>query len=1021
MPVFFRPPRPPRRRRRFLLSSGVSPLAAEAAAFVFGGQPIATSTAWLCEPAGFDVVAQDAVLIAAQPLPAEAAEFALAPQDLVFAEAFVAAAASFSFAGNDAGGLIGFACGAAALSIDGQGVSFIEATNLAAGAASFAIGAQAVTFADRMALEAAAFTVAGQVTGQAWAAGAASFAIAGQTALFAGGLQLAAASFSINGQAIAQRWSTEAVAFAIAGQDAILRTAIGLIASGASFAIAGKLIWSTFAPDHPGEGAVAEFGVVEFPGESVATTGASFAIAGQALAFRPALAAEVAAFALAGQAANQAWTAAPASFAFAGQSVSLVGILALEAGAFVLAGQGIGQAWAADPAAFVVSGLEIVFTEARTAEAAAFTIAGVDVHFLDLEAAAFAIDGQPLAFTWSLAAGAGAFTVNGQDVVFLNNLLFGVAAGAFAIAPQDAGFGRGVGAEPGVFVISGQDVAETIRLLCAAASFVATGRDLAFNVAFGLATGQFVLLGVAVADVTGPSGDHIFLIEVQAHDGEEVLTFHLGSSGFRALPTDAEPNVFYAPRVKDPGNFAQRIGLPGEDEVSASSGDIVIASGDRGDGVTLDDWPSMGFGNRPIVIRALPVGARSLASAATLFRGRTQRLLSTSPFNQLSIRIGNKLTVLDTPLLTARFAGTTTATGNSAEGNVDLKDQLKQQCWGECSTVPLQFANPYDNIYLVSNVTAFSQLVSIQLYDGGLPLINDGDDPDIATLRANAGSTADGHYRTCLALGLVMVGTLPVKRLTADVVEGTNPEDRTAAQIALRMLRQFGVDLADISAGSFDDLDSKNDAVCYAFVSDDRTALSEIKVLLNSIGGRLLPNRNDLFEVTRFEAPVASPTLDFDLNDTAIAFERIEGSPPTWEVELLWGRVHVPQQEGDVLADVSSERRDYLGKEIRPARKYATDVKIKHLDAGSIRYETRLAHRDDAEDEAQRLLDLMKVERDEYRLRVPLAIGWAAQVGGSVVLRHPNRLGLAGGKAFALLERSDVYRKEQVGFDRLWG
>lgn len=1016
------PPQPSQSPALAALSGGVAPLVAEAASFAVAGQDLALSSTFLCEPASFAIAGQDAVLIAAQPLAAEAGTFVLAGQDVLFSGSVAIAPGAFVLSGQDLALSSAVAIEAAAFSVAGQDCG--GTLGLAAGAAAFTISGQALAFAQGFACEAAAFSVSGQVIGQAWAAAPAAFTVSGQAVATLTTVTLSPGAFTLNGQAANQAWAAAAANFAITGQDAALWTAIGLVASPALFLLAGKPIWSIFAPDHPGEGAVAEFATVEFPGSgaiAIATAGASFAITGQSLAFRPVLSAEVANFAIAGGAANQSWAALPAAFAWSGQGIAFVDLLAIEAGAFVLSGQAIGQAWATDPASFVVVGLDVVFTEARAAEPAAFTITAVDVHFLDLEAAAFTLSGQDLSFTWSLAAGAASFTVNGQDVVFLNNLLFGAEPASFAIAGGDAGFGRGIGAEPAAFTLTAIDTPGLIRLLCDAASFAVSGQALAFAVAFHLATGQFVLRGVAVADVTGPSGDHVFLIEVEAHDGDEVQTFTLGTEGFRALPSDVLPNQFYPPRVKDPGNFAQRIGLPGEDTASVSSGDIVIASGDDGSGATLDSWFTMGFGDRPLVIRALPVGARSLSAAVTLFRGRTQRILSASPLDKLSIRIGNKLTILDKPLLTARFAGTTTSTGNSAEGNTDLKDQIKQQVWGEAANVPLQPANPFDKIYLVSNVTAYSQLVSIQLYDGGLALINDGDDPDIATLRSNAGATAVGHYRTCLALGLVMLGETPVKTVTADVVEGTNPADRTAAQIALRMLQQFGVELADISAGSFDDLDSKNDAVCYAFVADDRTALSEVTAVLNSIGGRLLPNRNDLFEVTRFEEPVASPTLDFNLDDKAIAFERLEGSAPTWQVELLWGRVHVRQQEGDLLGAVSEERRGYLGQEIRSALKTAAAVRDKHLEAGTIRYETRLAHRDDAEAEATRILDLMKVERAEYRLRMPLEYGWAASIGGSIVLRHPNRLGLSGGQAFAVLERSDIYASEQVGFDRVWG
>lgn len=236
------------------------------------------------------------------------------------------------------------------------------------------------------------------------------------------------------------------------------------------------------------------------------------------------------------------------------------------------------------------------------------------------------------------------------------------------------------------------------------------------------------------------------------------------------------------------------------------------------------------------------------------------------------------------------------------------------------------------------------------------------------------------------------------------------------------MLLQFGVDVADISTGSLDELDTKNDAICYSVVDDDRNALEEMQTILNSIGGRLLPNRNDLYEVTRLEAPTSSPLLTFDIDSQVIAdtIQRLEGSPPVHQVSLLWGRVHHTQQESDLAGAVTAERRAYLGQEIRTSLQEDSSILTKHLDARVISFETRLAYQADADAEATRVLNLMKVERDEYSVTLPLSEAWAAQVGGSITLVHP-RLGLASGKDFVVLTRSDEYVKETVTLDRVWG
>lgn len=899
----------------------------------------------------------------------------------------------------------------------GDGGDIVSYT-LVADVATFSLSAQASLGRITAPLGAASFALSGGAANLAQPVSVAAFSLSGQAISFTTNFPLAVGSYVLSAQSAQQLWAASVGSFTLTGVDAVLRTSIGLIASGATFTLSG---WNTFREYNPSsgpaEGAVAEYAVAEFPGDNafvLTAVGATFNLSGQPIVFRQTQVADRADFTLAGQAAEQAWPASAAAFTLVGQAALFRASLAISAGSFVLTGGTANLAWAADAAAFTLSGVDISYTLARNAETAAFILNGIDVHFTDLEVATFALGGQDAALQTTMAASLAEFTFSGIDVNFITARIMPADVGAFSLSGQDVGFGRGMGADLVAFILSGQAVNLTPHISAGVTTFTLSGQAALFNLAFGLTTGQFILRGVAIADALGPSGDHIFLVEVQAHDGADLLTFYLGTEGF------LDGSNFYIPRVMDPGNFSQSISLPGEGEGAASAGDVVIANGDPGNGDTLDSWIPLGFGGRSIIIRALSLGSSDLSTSTTLFRGRVGKLRSTRPLDQLELTISNKLTDLDKPLLSDRFAGTTTSTGDSAEGNADLKDQIKQQCWGEVSQVPLQPANPYDLIYLVSNVTAHSQLVSITVYDGGLELTADGDEADVADLRA--ASISAGHYRTCLAEGLIRLGGTAEKTLTADVVEGTNPADRTAAQIALRQLLQFGVDSSDISNGSFDDLDNKNNAICYSFVNDERSAGEEIRAVLRSIGAHLLPNRNDLFEVTRFEAPVSSATLDFDINQDVISdtLQRLEGSPPSYQVVLEWGRVFHPQQESELAGAVTAEMRAYFSKDIRKSVQEDLTVKTKHLDAGIISFETRLAYQTDADDEAQRLLDLMSVERDEYSVELPLSDGWAAQVGGSITLRH-DRLGLSAGKAFNVLTRSDQYVKETVSLDRVWG
>lgn len=471
------------------------------------------------------------------------------------------------------------------------------------------------------------------------------------------------------------------------------------------------------------------------------------------------------------------------------------------------------------------------------------------------------------------------------------------------------------------------------------------------------------------------------------------------------------------PRVADPGNFERHLFSPGTTRGRASigSGDVIVVNSDPGNGETLDAWLDYGFDERQIVIKALPYGMKSADTATILFEGRMQKITSTRPLDQLEIQIHDRLAELEKPLLTERYAGTTLASGASAEGNEDLSGKIKQRVFSSAFNIPLQLANPYDLIYLANNGTTSS----IVVYDGGLALINDGDVATIVTLQAAV--IASGHYRTCLTLGLVRVGAVPEFALTADVVQEPLASLRTAAQTVRSMLLGFGIDPLDLAPGTFTSLDNKNSAEVQYFVDDDRDALDAIQDVLDSIGGWLLPRRDGALEVGRFEAPAISPALQFDVDTHVItdSLERVDDEIPAWRINFEYGPNWVVQGEDQLAAAATAATRTFVGNQFRSITVEDASVKTKHLAAPELNIRTYLRDLADAEDEADRLLALYSDERERYRVTLMLADAWTAEPGNSITLTHP-RLGMAGGTPFNVIGRVDEYAKETVTLD-LWG
>lgn len=942
-------------------------------------------------------------------LQCEPAAIAVAGQSIGQAWSVSAATGGIALAGKAVGWSLAMSLDAAVLSLSGGGLAYAFSTGAALGmgaVAEYAVAELPPIETDKTLTAATAtFALTGRPIGDVLQVAPAAYVLTGQAAVLTPALLASAAGVTLTGIDVVLTGTVQASGgtYVLAGQGvafaADLQADAGVLAliGGDTIGVGGSRLdggtLTLFArhtlyrytiPHSPRWGAVAEYAVAELPPidlYGLAARPGTIALTAGQVTLQTSLQADGAAYALAGGDAHMAMSVPTAAYGLTGQDVTTAVSTDCAPAAIALAGQNAGQAWPANAAAYLLHGQDISTALAMTAEAGSITVASPDTLLLSTKV--FFADG-------------GTINLTGLDIA-LSSLL-GASAGSLVLTGRDADLARTYPVDGG-----------TITL---------TGQSAAWSLAFGLATGTYSLLGWSIADAVGPSGDHVWLIEAQAHNGTSVVTFHLSSEGFTSLATDTSPNQTYMPRIIDPGNFERSLfsGSATRGRSSVGIGDVVVASGDPGNGDLIDDWLTYGWSGRPITIKALPVGQKSVAAASVLFRGRLDRIVSTDPLNQFEFRIADRLADLDEPLLTERFAGTTTASAATAEGNADLKGQIKQQIWGDCENVPVQPANVYDLIYLVSN----SALQAIDaVYDGGVALTIDGDDADIATLRA--ATISAGSARTCLAEGLIRLGGTPEFDVTVDAKEGSDAAARSAAQVTKRMLVHMGETQSTYLDGAFTALDAKNAAVCRLVVADDRTALDAIQQVLDSINGWMYPSRDGVLTVGRFEAPVAAPALTFDVDRQVIgdSLNRTDSPIPVWRVTVEYGRIGMVQPSSALAGSVSAARRGFLEKEYRTVTAEDASVQTKHLNARTLTVTTALAAESDAQDEADRLLALHKVERELYDVALPLADAWAAEPGNSVGLVH-DRLGMSGGKSYAVVSRVDKYVDEQVQLT-VWG
>lgn len=481
----------------------------------------------------------------------------------------------------------------------------------------------------------------------------------------------------------------------------------------------------------------------------------------------------------------------------------------------------------------------------------------------------------------------------------------------------------------------------------------------------------------------------IVLIEFAVHDGSSLQTLYVGTHGIRSGPGDTPANQYYEPRLQNVGRL-ERSMFGNGDGVSGGTtggnsdvgfGNISVVNGTP-HGLTeyIDSWKDLAF--RTVTIKSLASETQPYNQAVTRFVGSVEQLVSTNALEQFDIVIHDRLQDLDKPLLINKYLGTTISGGlGTAEGDVDLKDQIKQKVWGTVHNVNAVAVNTFDLVWQVSD----GQVNSIVVYDGGVALSNGGNVGTIGALFS--ASIAAGFYVTCNNLGLFRLGSPAIGDVTADVVEGSTAASRSATQIASRMLAWFAANYATtltLSAADVTALDALNSAQCGIIVRDTESGLNAIMRVLNSIGGWMLPasNSTTLFNVGRLDPPSGTAVASYALEDCVETPERVESGDenrgiPCWKVIVRYDQLDVVQSSSDLFGIVTENdpiRVQYLATEFRQASAENAAVLVQWPNAPTLTVDTRLVLQADAQAEAARLLALYSEKRDIWRIQVPMSV-----------------------------------------------
>lgn len=499
----------------------------------------------------------------------------------------------------------------------------------------------------------------------------------------------------------------------------------------------------------------------------------------------------------------------------------------------------------------------------------------------------------------------------------------------------------------------------------------------------------------------------IYLVEIDAHNGSEVVTLRYATDGYRTRPSDTPASTRYDPVLIDPGSFERSL-FGGRKTIGLGQinhGSVELANPDGG----LDAIKDYGVDGRRVRILRLANVRDAYSTAVVVLRTTAQRFDADAALGRLRLRLYDRRLELDEPLQENRYTGETIGggiSGHLADGNADMKDRPKPLIFGIGENMAPVCVNQYDLIWQVHD----GAVEAITVYDGRAPLTLTQDHATVALLQAAA--IPPGKYGTCLAEGLFRLGLAPWFTLTADVTQGATSADRTAAGIVEAMLAMMGLTGSDnIDAANFAAFASLCDQELGFVVNGDQRASEAIGQVLASVGGYLLPSAAGPFQVGR-GPEIGTPTWTLDENTILEGEFSIVANPdtpqglPAWRVILQWGRNWTVQTGEMMCPGISAALKSFAETEWREVKEDDASVLTKYQLAGELTVESFITGVDDAADEAARLAGLHEVFRDTLVVSVALEDADDMQPATTGTLVLP-RFGWDAGKNFYVIARED--------------
>lgn len=246
----------------------------------------------------------------------------------------------------------------------------------------------------------------------------------------------------------------------------------------------------------------------------------------------------------------------------------------------------------------------------------------------------------------------------------------------------------------------------------------------------------------------------------------------------------------------------------------------------------------------------------SWANRIVEFNGLVSGPTSNLDLHTLAIEAKVSTTLLDRPILTAKFGG-----GGGLDGDAALRGTYRPAGFGTVRGAPVVW---FDLTRNIGQIDGYGNCLSMsRLLEGANsfgPAVADYGSYAALASAIDGGAVPPGRWASCVAQGLVGLGAPPVSKIQVDAVFGVN----RPGSLAYSLLRyRAGIDPSLLDVSAFAALDVAVPFPVHYHTTEQRTCLDFVQALCGECNASPLVTLQGLISVTRAVSSV-SPALTLD-------------------------------------------------------------------------------------------------------------------------------------------------------------